>query len=88
MIESTGLKMAMWTIDPKDWRGKYGPNPEQTVNYITGRLQPGAIILLHEKRNTWKALPILLDRLDKQDYQVVSLSEFDRLNNQAATRKR
>lgn len=87
-IESTGLKMAMWTIDPKDWRGKNGPNPEQTVNYITCRLKPGAIILLHEKRNTWKALPLLLDRLDKQGYQAVSLREFDQLNNQAATFKR
>jgi len=88
VIESTGLKMAMWTIDPKDWRGKNGPNPKQTVNYITGRLSPGAIILLHEKGNTWKALPTLLDRLEKQGYEAVSLSEFDRHNKQAATFKR
>jgi peptidoglycan/xylan/chitin deacetylase (PgdA/CDA1 family) len=88
VIESTGLKMAMWTIDPKDWRGKNGPNPKQTVNYITRRLSPGAIILLHEKRNTLKALPILLKHLDKQGYQAVSLSKFDQLTNQAATHKR
>ena len=35
IIESTGLKMAMWTIDPKDWRGKNGPNPEQTCLLYT-----------------------------------------------------
>lgn len=86
--ESTGLKMAMWTIDPKDWRGKNGPDPEQTVKYIICRLKPGAIILLHEKRNTWKALPILLDLLDRQGYQAISLSEFDQRTYQAATFKR
>jgi peptidoglycan/xylan/chitin deacetylase (PgdA/CDA1 family) len=87
-IEDMGLKMALWTIDPKDWRRRDGPNPEQTVNYITCRLRPGAIILLHEKRNTWKALPILLNYLDRQGYQGVSLSDFDHQINQAVAKKR
>ncbi len=76
VAESLGHKVIIWDIDPKDWRGKNGPPPEQTLNYISARLKPGVVILMHEKKNTLIMLPKLLEILKQKNYQTINLSDL------------
>lgn len=77
VVHHLGLEIAMWTIDPKDWRGQYGPSPSDTCHYVLGKLRPNAIILLHEKRNTFKLLPGLIEAIQRKGYRIVSLEELN-----------
>lgn len=52
-------------------------NPERIIKRITKQLQPGAVILLHDKQsNVLPVLEHLLQVLQKQDYQAVTINEL------------
>ena len=70
LIVALGYRTVMWDIDYPDY---HGGRPEDLVRSITGRVWPGAIVLLHVTRLTWQALPALLIELDKKGYQYALL---------------
>jgi len=66
-----GLKLVLWSVDPRDWEKK--ATPEAIVQKVLSQLHPGAVILLHETDATVQALPTLIDRIRQQGYEVAGL---------------
>lgn len=72
-----GLALAMWSVDPQDWRqpdGRVlGPELVRTV-------KPGSIVLLHDgggtRAGTVWALPGVIRELKRQGYTFVTLDEL------------
>lgn len=88
--QELGYTTILWTLDTVDWR------PESTPEVIAARIlnparrfgvipdKRGAIVLMHPKENTLKALPLILDRLKKEGFVFVSINELitsDRAGN-------
>ena len=73
-LKVTEHKVIGWNIRSYDTMIK---NPKQIVKSITKQIKPGAIILLHDKQsNVLHVLEHLLQFLQKQDYQSVTLNEL------------
>jgi len=80
--EELGYTTILWTLDTIDWM------PESTPDLITQRViepkmrygvQPdkkGAIVLMHPKENTVKALPAILASLRKEQFTLVTLEKL------------
>jgi len=70
-----GLRVAMWTIDPKDWKR---PSAQAISRHILDRVRPGSIILLHDgggdRSSTVEALRAVLAGLKARGYSMVTLS--------------
>jgi peptidoglycan/xylan/chitin deacetylase (PgdA/CDA1 family) len=81
--KAKGYLVTLWSVDSKDWRN---PGENQIVQNVVGSNFPGAIILLHdggEKRvQTAEALKIIIDRLRKDGYHFVTLSELQRFQEE------
>lgn len=77
-----GYRTILWTLDTVDWR------PESTPDIISKRIlnpgirfgikprKEGAIVLMHPKENTLKALPNILEQLTQEGFQLVTLTEL------------
>lgn len=77
-----GYQTILWTLDTVDWR------PESTPDIITQRIlnpavrfgikpkKQGAIVLMHPKENTVKALPRILKGLNQEGFRMLTLSEL------------
>ncbi|HEU5453636.1 MAG TPA: glycosyltransferase [Terriglobales bacterium] len=74
-------------IDPNDWKDNPRPSSEQIVASVMDQLEnprpnvgPGNIILLHDgggdRSRTVKALPVLIDTLRENGYQIVSVAQL------------
>jgi peptidoglycan/xylan/chitin deacetylase (PgdA/CDA1 family) len=80
--ENLGYSTILWTLDTVDWR------PESTPEVITKRIlnpairfgikptKEGAIVLMHPKQNTLKALPNILEQLTRDGFKLVTLTEL------------
>ncbi len=73
-----GLNIAMWSVDPQDWRRP----PVTTLLWrVIDNTAPGAVILLHDgggdRTRTIEALGPMLRELKKRDYTFVTLDELD-----------
>lgn len=72
-------RVILWTDehDPKDWTR---PEAAEIVNRTIRRAEKGMILLLHDsggdRVETVKALPLILQRLRDQGYQVVTVDEL------------
>lgn len=85
LTKNEQLTIAYWTWqqDSKDW--KPGNSGTSIANHIIKNIQPGQIILLHDGADngleTAKAVDILLDKLTKDGYRFVTMSELIKLGN-------
>jgi peptidoglycan/xylan/chitin deacetylase (PgdA/CDA1 family) len=68
---SLGMKTALWSLASLDWELKQ--SPESIIRNITEHLHPGAVILLHEYRQTRDILPELLQEIRNRNYTTVLL---------------
>jgi len=70
---AAGLKMRtiLWTLDTIDWRK---PPAATIVRRILPRAKPGALVLMHPTAGTVAALPEIIQGLQKQGYQLVTVS--------------
>jgi len=74
-----GYQTILWTLDTVDWRADSTPeiiakriiNP--TIQFGIKPDKAGAIILMHPKANTVKALPVILDQLDRDGFSFQTL---------------
>lgn len=72
--EKLGYQTILWTLDTVDWREDSTPeiiakrilNP--AVRFGTKPNKSGAIVLMHPKMNTVKALPVILDQLGREGF--------------------
>lgn len=71
--EKLGYKTIMWTIDTVDWKGG---TPESIAEKVVSNAQNGAIVLMHPKEVTLKALPIMIKDLKAQGYQFKKISQI------------
>jgi len=86
-----GYSTILWTLDTVDWR------PESTPEVIARRvLNPaerfgikpnkrGAIVLMHPKENTLKALPLIIEQLGREGFRMVRLDELITLDQAGNT---
>lgn len=77
-----GYQTILWTLDTVDWRPESSPeiiaqriiNP--AVRYGIKPNKSGAIVLMHPKENTVKALPTILKHLTLEGYIFQTLDEL------------
>jgi len=67
VVRVLGMKVILWNDDSEDWKNL--PKP-LLISNILRQVKPGSIILLHERRNTLKALGPLIDSLRGRGYMV------------------
>lgn len=69
-----GLPQILWEVDPLDWRDRNTPTVERRV---IGEAKPGDIVLMHDIHPTSvSAVPTILDKLSKEGYTFVTVSEL------------
>lgn len=65
-----------WSVDSKDWQN---PGVDTIVKNVTDQIKPGDIVLLHasdSSKQTQEALPQIIDRLKREGYEFVTVSEL------------
>ena len=72
-VKNLGFRTIMWTIDTIDWQE---PSIETTIRRVVDKAQNGAIVLMHPKPNTAKALPQIIEGLRQKGFQLVSVGEL------------
>ncbi len=79
-IHAAGCRIAMWSVDPSDWRH---PGSEVICKRILSRVHDGAVILLHDgggpRQGTVNAVRRLVPALQQRGYQLVTMSELSGL---------
>ena len=73
-----------WTFDTLGWMGRArGESVDSIVGRVVGRLEPGAIIVMHVGANPADrstldadALPRLIAEIRAQGYEIVTIREF------------
>ena len=77
-IRQLGMRTALWTVDPADWRDDVAAST--VVSNVLKAAKPGAVILLHDgggsQSQTIAALPHIIDGLRAQGYEFVTLDEL------------
>lgn len=80
-ITSAGYRVAMWTIDPRDWQN---PGASAVVSRILKQAKNGSIVVMHDgggnRAGTVAAMRILLPRLRERGFQIVTMSELHGLS--------
>ncbi len=70
---SLGFRTILWSIDTIDWQR---PEPQVIVDRVLKKLHEGGIVLMHPTQPTVKALPIIINEVQKRGYRIVSLSDL------------
>lgn len=76
-IKKLNYKTIFWSIAYKDWDTNNQGNVNKAVSSVIDNLHNGAIILLHTVSETnVKALPIIIDEIRNNGYDIKSLDEL------------
>jgi peptidoglycan/xylan/chitin deacetylase (PgdA/CDA1 family) len=70
LMNKENMRMVLWNSDPEDWNNN---SSQHTLDYIYQTRSDGAIILLHESRETLKILPFIIEYLQTQQLKIVNL---------------
>lgn len=74
--QQAGYKTILWTADTIDWQ-EPPPSVNTLVNRVTGKkLTNGTIILMHPKPHTLQALPVIIDVIKTNGYEIRKVSEI------------
>jgi peptidoglycan-N-acetylglucosamine deacetylase len=69
----------LWSVDSNDWRGQK-VSVEHIVEKVLEKVQPGAIILMHDgggdRSHTVQALPKIIDEITQRGYEFVTVPEL------------
>ena len=72
--ENINMKIVMWTNDSNDWKYK---NAKKIAANVIRNIKDEDIILMHDTyKRTYEALKIILPKLKKMNYEVVTISEL------------
>lgn len=77
VISAVGFhNIAMYDISSYDWNPDY--TTEDVINRVMDNVQPGSVIVMHMLDNikNIETLPIIIDRLKKEEYTFVLMSEW------------
>ena len=67
-------KVILWSIDTIDWRTD--STKDKIINRVIENSHNSAIVLLHPKSETIKALPIIIDKLQQNGYEIGKISDI------------
>lgn len=70
VIQDYQNKMILWNRDPKDWKTR---DADKIFNYIHNTEASGSIIVFHESQAVINALPRIIEHLQEQNLNIVSL---------------
>ncbi|MHA0856668.1 polysaccharide deacetylase family protein [Paenibacillus sp. CMAA1364] len=70
LTAKNNMKMVLWNNDPEDWHKQ----SQKTLDYIFQTRSTGAIILLHESKETLQILPTIIEYLQNQQLNIVNLN--------------
>lgn len=84
--DALGYQTILWTLDTVDWRADSTPetiakrilNP--AIQFGIKPIKSGAIVLMHPKVNTVRALPVILDQSARDGFSFQTLDELITLN--------
>ncbi len=71
--ESLGYKTVLWTVDTIDWKE---PAPETIQQKVISKADNGILVLMHPKKCTLQALPVIIDELHKKDFVFKTVTEI------------
>lgn len=74
LCEDLGYRLVLWTADTIDW--KEGSTAQVIKERVLQKDLSGAIILMHPKPETAKALPSLIDEIQARGIDLVTVSEL------------
>lgn len=80
--QNLGYQTILWTLDTVDWRPESSPDiivqriVDPAVRFGVKPRKEGAIVLMHPKENTVKALPRILEALNREGFKMIKLSEL------------
>lgn len=68
------MEIVLWNVDTKDWKLR---NSKMIAKKALGDIKDGKIVLMHDiYKTTLQALKLILPELEKQGYQIVTVSEL------------
>lgn len=67
-------RLVMWTIDTIDWRKD--SLKDIIIKRVTSKLQNSAIVLMHPKNETVKALPEMIRKIKDSGYKIGKVSDI------------
>ena len=77
VIKEYGYNTIFWSIAYKDWETNKTKDINVSVNSVIDNLHNGAIILLHTVSNeNVIALPIIIDKIREEGYEIASLNDL------------
>lgn len=73
-VRDNNMYCIQWNNDSLDWRDL---SAEEITKRVCDNISPGSIVLFHNAaKNTPQALPMILDRLTKDGYSIVPVSNL------------
>ncbi len=77
VINAAGLRVAMWSIDPRDWQA---PGSSVVASHILSRARDGSVVALHDgglnRGGTVAAMRTVVPELQKRGFQLVTMSQL------------
>lgn len=77
VINDAGYRVAMWSVDPKDWQR---PGSSVVAQRILNRVRDGSVVVLHDgggnRAGTVKAMSTVVPALVERGYELVTMSEL------------
>jgi peptidoglycan/xylan/chitin deacetylase (PgdA/CDA1 family) len=81
-INDAGYRVAMWSVDPHDWRQ---PGSGAIASHILSHARDGAVVVLHDgggnRAGTVAAMRTVVPELRKRGFELVTLSELTGLTD-------
>ena len=79
-LSSMNMFCIQWSIDSRDWREDY--TTQKIVDGVLNNVQSGDIVLFHNAaKHTPEALPIILEKLISDGYEILPISKLIVTNN-------
>lgn len=79
-LDDHGYALILWSVDSLDWKMR---NAEKIQKTVLDHVTNGSIILFHDiYQETAESLPWLLEKLQKQGYEFITVSEMLDLHEQ------
>lgn len=69
-----GYKVIMWSLDTIDWRKD--STKDKIISRVIGKHHNSAIVLMHPKEETIKALPVIIQNLKDKGYTIGTISDI------------
>ncbi|QXM06097.1 polysaccharide deacetylase family protein [Crassaminicella indica] len=69
-----GYKTILWSVDTIDW--KDGSTEDIIIQRVMKKPHKGAILLMHPKPATVKALPYIIDKIEEEGIKIGTVSEL------------